>query len=241
MNIAVVDDNKQESSLLIQLLHQYEEQYAFDMKVSCFFSGEDLIASLHNEDYDVVFLDIFMDHMDGIDAAQRLWETDPQCLVVFLTVSQEHIWQAASLHCFDYIDKKDFTKERIFHVLSDIRKRLPAIHRALDFVSGNQQVSLPVYRIQYILSDNNYTVFVMADGTEYRYRISFRNIYELAGSAGCFLNCNRGILLNMDYILQEETDVYVMQNGQRFPIRRADRASIKNAYHNYHFEKLENI
>lgn len=241
MNIAVVDDNRQESALLTRFLHQYEEKYGFNMTISCFPDGEDLIASLRKTDYMIVFLDIFMEHMNGIETAKKLWESDPQCLIIFLTVSQEHIWQAANLHCFDYIDKKELTKERIFHVLSDIRRRLPAIHQTLDFFSGSQQIQLPIHRIQHILSDNNYTIFKMTDGTEYRYRVSFRNISELTECTGGFLNCNRGILLNMDYIIQEEADVYVMENGQRFPIRRADRTFIKNTYHNYQFEKLERM
>ncbi len=52
---------------------------------------------------------------------------------------------------------------------------------------------------------------------------------------------NRGILLNMNDIAAEETDVYVMKNGQRFPIRRFDRVQIKNAYHQYQFVKLEGV
>lgn len=241
MNIAVVDDNRRESALLIQLLHQYEEKFDYEITASCFSGGAEFLASLGTNNYDAVFLDIFMDNIDGIETARKLWALDAKCLVVFLTTSQEHIWQAASLHCFDYIDKKDFTKERIFNVLADIRKRLPAIHRTLDFVSGSQSVQLPVNRILYILSDNNYATFQMTDAVVYRYRISFRSICELTEEFGCFLNCNRGILLNMEHIAREEADVYVMENGERFPIRRADRASIKNIYHNYQFEKLERM
>lgn len=81
----------------------------------------------------------------------------------------------------------------------------------------------------------------MTDGTEHRLRISFKSVCEQVESAGCFLNCNRGILLNMDHIVHEDTDVYTMEDGHRFPIRRADRASIKKIYHNYQFEKLERM
>lgn len=241
MNIAVVDDLRSDSDLLIRFLREYEKEYAIAMTISCFSNGEELLASLHRSEYDIVFLDIFMHSMDGIETAGRLWKIDAQCLVVFLTVSKEHIWQAANLHCFDYIDKSDLTKERIYRVLTDLRARLPRLSRTLDFISGSQSVSLPVCRIQHILSDNNYTVFGMTDKTERRCRISFKRISELAGTIPCFLNCNRGILLNMDYIIREESDIYIMQNGQRFPIRRFDRSAIKTIYHNYQFEKLDKM
>lgn len=241
MNIAVVDDIKTDSDLLIRLLREYDRQYPCSMTVSCYPGGEEFLSSLHTSHYDAVFLDIFMESLDGMETARRLWEADARCLVIFLTVSREHIWQAAGLHCFDYIDKAELTRERIFRVMTDLCARLPEISRTLDFVSGSRNFSIPVSRIQHILSDNNYTVFGMTDGTEYRCRISFKSICELTRDIACFLNCNRGILLNMDYIQREEADIYVMQDGQRFPIRRLDRPSIKNIYHNYQFEKLDKL
>ena len=239
MNIAIIDDNRTESDLLLRFITQYSKIHSFEITVSRFFSGEGFLSSLSASAYTIAFMDIYMNGSDGIETARHLWEKDPQCLVVFLTVSQEHIWQAANLHCFDYIDKKGLTQERIFRVLSDIRKRLPQLNLCLDFPSGNEQIHLPVNKILYILSAKNYTLFTMEDGQVNRYRIPFGAIAGLTGDMGCFLVCNRGILLNMDHIIQEEADVFMMKNGQRFPIRRSDQASIKHIYHQYQFKKLD--
>ncbi len=241
MNIAVVEDNRQEAELLLRFLEQYKKKYSYEMSISSFSSGEEFLASLEGADYSAVFLDIFLGKLDGMETARRLWEHDPQCQIIFLTSSKEHIRQAFRVHCFDYIDKKDFTYQRIFEVLTDLKRKLPAINQYLEFVSGNRSIRLPMSRVQYVLSDNNYTVFVMEDGAEYRYRIPFGNILELTEQVNYFLNCNRGVLLNMNDIVKEEADVYVMKNGQRFPIRRFDRASIKNIYHQYQFTKLEEM
>lgn len=236
-----MEDNRQEADLLIRFLEKYREENFCEMAITYFQSGEGFLESLGDADYTMAFLDIYLGRVDGMETAKRLWGNDPKCLIVFLTSSREHVRQAFGVHCFDYIDKKDFTKERIFRVLNDLRRILPELNRNLEFVSGNQNVSMPMGRISYILSDNNYTEFVMDDGTQYRYRIPFGTILELTGQAGFFLNCNRGILLNMNDIIKEETDVYVMKNGQRFPIRRFDRSAIKNLYHQYQFKKLEEM
>ena len=50
MNIAVVDDNRQESTLLIQLIRQYEKEYSLCIDISCFSDGSDFIASLNQND-----------------------------------------------------------------------------------------------------------------------------------------------------------------------------------------------
>ena len=239
MNIAIIDDDQLVSDLLLGFIEQYSQMYSFDITVSCFSSGDGFLSSLAPSTYTMVFMDIFMKGSNGIETTRHLWEQDPQCLVVFLTVSQEHIWEAARLHCFDYIDKKALTCERIFHILSDVRRKLPQLNPHLDFFSGNKQIHLPVNKISYIQSANNYTLFSMDDGQESRYRVQFGTVAERAGHVEQFLLCNRGILQNMDYISQEEEDVYEMKNGQRFPIRRSDQSSIKEIYHQYQFKKLD--
>lgn len=239
MNIAIIDDDLLVSDLLLGFIEQYNQIHSFDTTVSCFSSGDGFLSSLPASTYTMAFMDIFMKGSDGIETAHHLWEQDPQCLVVFLTISQEHIWDAARLHCFDYIDKKTLTRERIFHILSDVRRKFPQLNPHLDFPSGNKQIHLPVNKISYILSANNYTLFGMDDGQETRYRIQFGVVAERASRVEQFLLCNRGILLNMDYIIQEEKDVYVMKNGQRFPIRRSGQSSIKQIYHQYQFKKLD--
>lgn len=241
MYIAVVEDNRRDADLLLGLLEQYQEECFCGIAISYFQSGEEFLASLEKSDYTAVFLDIYLGRMDGMETAKRLWKLKPHCLTVFLTSSTEHIRQAFGVHCFDYIDKKDFTRKRIFGVMDDLCRRLAILDPNLEFVCGSKSVCIPMGKIQHILSDNNYTVFMMEDGTEYRYRIPFRNIRALTEQTDFFLNCNRGILLNMNDIIKEEMDVYVMKNGQRFPIRRFDRGSIKNIYHQYQFKKLEKM
>lgn len=241
MYVAVVEDDRQDVDWLLQLLNQYREKYFCEMTILCFQSGEEFLDSLRKEEYEAVFLDIYLGQMDGMETAKRLWQHQPHCQIIFLTSSTEHISQAFGVHCFDYIDKKDFTQKRIFEVLNDLRRKFPILNLDLEFVCGNKSVHIPMGKIQHILSDNNYTVFMMEDGTEYRYRIPFGNILALTDRVNFFLNCNRGILLNMNDIIKEEMDVYVMKNGQRFPIRRFDRGAIKNIYHQYQFKKLEEM
>lgn len=241
MNIAVVEDNSQEADMLVCCLEEYGRKQNCDLTISCYPNGEEFLVSFDKIDYTAVFLDIFLEKMDGMEVARQLWKYNPQCQIIFLTSSREHIWQAFQVHCFDYIDKKEFNSQKIFDVMTDLERKLPSINQYLEFTCGNHSVRIPMRKIQHVISDNNYTVFGMEDGTEYRYRIPFGNILEMVDQVDYFLNCNRGILLNMNDIVKEETDVYVMKNGQRFPIRRFDRLLIKNEYHQYQFKKLEEM
>ena len=53
-----------------------------------------------------------------------------------------------------------------------------------------------------------------------------------------FLKINRGIIVNMDYIAQMETDICVLRDGSRFSIRTRHTAKVRSAYDNYVFEQI---
>ena len=53
-----------------------------------------------------------------------------------------------------------------------------------------------------------------------------------------FLLCNRGILLNMDFITKVGRETFVMADGKSFPIHKRNRMDIMKKFHDYQFEKL---
>ena len=54
-----------------------------------------------------------------------------------------------------------------------------------------------------------------------------------------FLQCNRGIMLNMDYIKTMESDYFEMTDSKCFPIKTKGRKQIREQYIKYQFLKLE--
>ena len=201
-------------------------------------SGEDFIKAYTPGRFDIIFMDIFMKGIDGIETIRQIRQVDRQVLVVFLTTSREYIFEAAPLHIFDYVSKP-CSFERMSCVLSEARQTLPEQNKTLNFLCGRQNVCLKLQEIMYIESDNNYTVF-MTRGGRFRYRISFSSAAELLTDER-FLNCTRGVMLNMDYIHDHYNDIFEMTDGKKFPIRRNGRKEIIGQYEQYQFSKLEKI
>jgi Response regulator of the LytR/AlgR family len=241
MNIAIVDDEKSEFQRLDSMLKAYASDNRFNIKTTYFAGGEALLDVHTPGIFDVIFLDIYMDGMNGIEVARKVCDTDSQCQVVFLTTSKEHIWQAASLHGFDYILKDQLTEVRVFTLLEDLRKKFHYYDCIISFDTGSVNVQLKTNDIESITSNDNYTIFTMVATGEERHRIQFSRIAEMLSINDNFLHCNRGIILNMNHIVNEADDVFTMKSGMMFPIRKRDRIAIKKKYHNYQFKKLEEM
>lgn len=124
MKIAIVDDNKNDADNLSQLLDGYALKKKVDFLIKYYESGEDFLHASDRSPFDVLFLDIFMGGIDGIEVARELRRKNDPCLVIFLTTSTEHIWQAASLHGFDYILKDQLSQERLTCLMDDVRKKI---------------------------------------------------------------------------------------------------------------------
>ena len=72
-------------------------------QVRCFGSGRDLLAC--GDWFDVVFLDIRLKEEDGMEVARALRRRGDGCLVVFVTVLEEMVFDAFAVEAFDYLVK----------------------------------------------------------------------------------------------------------------------------------------
>lgn len=238
MNIAIVEDNNSDADMLIMLLSRYKEQRSLALSFVRYSCGEAFLAS-SCEEYQLIFMDIYLGETDGIETARRLAEQNTDSLIVFLTTSREDIWRAVKVHaCFDYIEKNKLDYRRIEEILDAARKKLRLQTRMVEFYNGKQKVSLSPSKIQYLISDNKYTSIMLENGREMRCRITFSSLLDLLEEDTRFLLCNRGILLNMDFIRQADREIFVMADGKTFPIRKRDNISIMQRFNDHQFKKL---
>ena len=122
MNIAIVDDNADDLTALNGIFNEYAAVNGLEAEISLFNCAEELLENYRPLQYTVIFMDIYMKKMTGIDAAKFIRSIDRDTLLVFLTSSIDHMHDAFSVHAYDYIQKPVKT-EQIFRVLDDILNR----------------------------------------------------------------------------------------------------------------------
>lgn len=237
MRIAIVDDLAEDAAFIKRLLCSFanEENLSFD--ISCFISGETFLADLERHSFDVVFMDIFMDGMSGVEAARILRQNDKRCVLIFLTTSTEHMPEAFSCHAFDYIQKPaDYARLRT--VMSDIRTFLPDNSKYMEFLFNRQKVRLLYSELVAAVSADHHTDVTDAAGRVYHPRMKFSDFVAPLLGDERFLQINKGILVNMDWVVAFDDFVCMMKNGQRLPVKVRDRIQIEKSWLNYSFDKI---
>lgn len=232
-----MDDEAGSRAELAGALEAFGKAHGLLLDTVPFARGEDLLDAAAEERFDLVFLDIYMEGMDGLTAATRLRELDKGCLLVFLTSSGDHLPAAFSVHAFEYI-LKPLAAERVNAVLEDALAVLPAGTRYIEVSSGRRTLRLALQSIVSAVTDAHYLDIGLSDGSSVRSRMTAQDFLNLTGGAPNFIPVNKGIILNADYITRFEGSCCVTENGGQFPVRVRDRARLERMVREYHFENI---
>ena len=182
-------------------------------------------------------MDIYMDGLSGIEAAQQIRSQDESCLIVFLTSSCDHLPQAFRCHAFDYL-QKPVTQTDIFRVLQDALRLMQTDIQYLEFTHNRQTVRIPHSEIISILSDDHRTVVTDNKGGRYDPLISFSKLTADLENESRFRQINRGILVNMDYISGFDSNLCILSNGQKLPVSTRRLSRIRQQWEDYTFASI---
>lgn len=237
MKIALVDDEQKYLDDMTRLVSDFGTQYRCQVETVSFLNGETFLEAFENGSFDAVFMDIYMDGIDGVAAALKMRGMDSRCILVFLTSSTDFMPDAFSCHAFEYITKP-FSPQRIFKVLADIAEVLPPLQKYIEVISNRKTIQIFLDEIASVITDAHYLDITLSDEKRLRCRMTMSDFIKLTNGDSRFLPINKGITVNAEYILEFEDYCCVMENGTKFPIRVRDRLKIVQAARDYNFGKI---
>lgn len=104
IHIAVVEDEQKDREILIGYIEKYAVEKEESIKISQFENARRLLSN-YNPIYDLIFLDIQMPLLDGMQAAERLRELDPVVPLVFITNMSNYAVKGYSVNALDFVVK----------------------------------------------------------------------------------------------------------------------------------------
>lgn len=117
INIGICDDEKMVLSALTTLVEQCLEELEEDAQILAFHSGERLLEEV--EKLDVLFLDIEMPGMDGIEVGHQIQKRNLDCKIIMETSRQERFKEAFKINAFRFVTKP-FQKDEVKETLEDV-------------------------------------------------------------------------------------------------------------------------
>ena len=233
LRFAVVDDNRYDrQSLLDGLSVYFAQRPALQYSCAQYPDAESFLQEFVPASYSLVFLDIQMGGLSGIDLAARLRAMDRDLLIVFTTTSREFAFDAFPIHPFDYL-VKPLAQERLNTVLSEAIRAVTKEEATISVKVARNSYNIPVKSIVAVTSRGHQVDLLMENKTTLASTMRFSDFEKQLSLEPRFLSCNRGILINMDYILSLDGDVFRMKDGNTYPIRVRDRSQVLSLYTRY--------
>ena len=233
LNIAIVDDQKADAERLRQTIAEWGPSCdAEKMNIECFAGGEELLTRFEPGAFQLVFLDICMDRLNGIETAQRLRESDSRVLIVFVTTSEEFAFQTFPVHAFDYVIKP-YSSETLHRVLDEALRVLGVAESSFAIRHDRTIRDIPASSIMAAVSRGHSSQFFLDESAPLNSSMSFAEVEALLGNEPRFLLCNRGLIVNMEHVATVENGAFVMKNGQTWPIRVRGRAQLLEQFAQY--------
>ena len=239
MNIAITDDLPKEREKITRILSEYAASNHMEISVSEYDSAEAFLTDYRPLLYSAVFLDIYMDGMTGIEAAQKIRETDKDTIIIFLTTSEEHMPDAFRLHAYEYI-VKPVIKEDLFPVMDDLlKKTTPVKSPSFSFQGQNGEIGVFFDDLVMVGTDaHNYLMVLDKENHEFLTRMTFASASELLLKDKRFLLIRRGVIVNMAYIQSFDDRLLNLTVGSPVPISPRNRRMLEQIWDNYLVDRM---
>ena len=208
-----------------RLLRRYVEQTEGLQHTGTYADPMVAAQQLRKQDTDLLFLDIHLPKVNGLDLL-RLLERPPH--VILTTAYDRYALQGYELNVVDYL-LKPIAYERFLAAVAKVpggeAAAVAGTHDNIQFVkSGHAYVRVDIGQLQYIRSDGDYTELYEAE--QRHLSVHTLRYWEQVGG-GQFLRIHRSYLVHLPHISRLYGNRVVLQDGTELPIGRAYREVIK--------------
>lgn len=233
LNIAVCEDNPADAERLLSHIQSSGLAHRCD----AFSSGEALLAAFAPGKYDIIFLDIYMAGLRGVDAAGKIRETDRAVMLVFTTTSTEHTLEGYRLKAAAYLEKPVKAQDVREALTLCLAKRNTAAYIPLLIEGANRKI--PLESILFFEQQNHAaTVHTHAGILRTSQLVKLAHIEPLLPDT--FFRCHHSYIVNLRAIrhVDKELMVFVMTDGSRVYIRHRDAKKAIQAYERALFDAV---
>lgn len=234
INICICDDDKKIHNVLKNEISEYRNVLS-EIEITSFFSAEDLIEKYkENISFDIIFLDIEMSGLNGIDAAKEIRKLDLKTIIIFISSHSNYVFESFEVEALHFI-VKPISKLEFKNVFSRAISKYTSINSTLLLKWQNEIYNIKIASIIYIEAYKRHvTVYTEKEKFEAVGKLS--DMLKLLEPHG-FIRTHQGFLVNMDFIKRFDVSDVVLFNNQKVMLSVRKRSEAMQRFNDYLMRK----
>lgn len=233
IKIAICDDEQSIVDKIKNAAIKYKKTNNIQFETYTFLSGINLIRKFN--DFDLIFLDIDMPELNGIEVAKKLRDSDVFAKIVYVTNHAHFTSQALSIHAFAYI-VKPFEDSEIFSLLEDFMKffnaEIQLKCKRISFKTTQGVVCLNIEDIIYFEYSKPNGVNVVTVDKILRTRSTLQEILKIVEDSG-FVSPHKSFIVNLSCVETIDGVNMLMKNGATIQIAQKRVSSFRSAHNRF--------
>lgn len=229
--MAVCDDEPMAARYIMASVTDRFQARNLPVTVDCYSNPAELERRLDSGTYyDVLFLDIDMPGLDGIELCKRFREHDGDALVVFVSNKEALVFQTFQVQPFRFVRKNHFSAE-IDVLCRDLENELARRgDKWLRFHADQENAvySINVRKLMYVEACGKYCR-LYSTGKTHELKSRLKDLMTPLAEHD-FIQIHRSYLVNPYYIYRIDTDTVLLDGGQELPLSRNRREAARDAF-----------
>ncbi|MDO5378694.1 MAG: LytTR family DNA-binding domain-containing protein [Clostridia bacterium] len=226
--VAIVEDEAVWSDALQRMLRTFERENGLTIESTVYTSIETFLAT-YKERYDLVFMDIELPGMNGMDGARKLREIDTTVTLIFVTNLAQFAVQGYEVSALDYLVKPVNYNNFSVKMLSALEAIGKADSKRVAVFGKTEVHSMSIHEILYVEVYGHHLLFHKTDGSSVDACGSLSTLEEELKDMG-FSRCNVCYLLNMKYITKINAQNVTLADGTELQISRRRRKEFMDEF-----------
>jgi len=234
LQVYICDDSRLVQQQYKEKLQQIADNNMIDIKITAFGSGESLVFHLSEAlpEADIIFLDIIMGNLDGIDTARELRALGSYAEIIFLTSSSEYVFESFDVSPANYLLKSSISFDRLEEVFLKAVRKAQTKEQG-SFICGSQGniKQIPIASISFFeVKDRIVSVHYQNKTVDF---YSSMEKLEQKLDKKVFARIHRSFIVHLKYIDRIEKNTVVLTTGTLLPLGPTYAKSIKQAFSGY--------
>lgn len=236
IKIAICDDEKYYREYIERKVGRYLHSKELEYEIDLYRTGQELIKlGIEMSKYHIIFLDINMNDMDGIETAQQIRQYSNSTFIVFITAFISYAIEGYKVDAVRYLLKeKDNFEKSLEECINTILVKMDykVVKERFSFLEGERY--LDVSMILYVESKLHKLEFCVMDNELVTYSLynKLDTVEEILKQYG-FIRIHKSFLVNIKQICEVNNHKVFLSNGLNLPISKAKYKLIKETFIEY--------